>query len=104
MDAADLRPGVRLLSTACSTEAIVVKASCAAMVTCGGRPMVTPDEPRTISADGTDLSGDGAKVGKRYTNAAGTIELLCTKGGQGSIAVDGEVLQPQSARLLPSSD
>ena len=43
-------------------------------------------------------------TGKRYTDAAETMEFLCTKGGAGSISVDGVVLGIKAAKALPSSD
>ncbi len=45
-----------------------------------------------------------ALVGKRYVNAADAVELLCTKGGKGELAVDGEPLSVKQAKALPSSD
>jgi len=49
-------------------------------------------------------SADGTKVGKRYIDAAGTVELLCLKAGQGTLSIDGVVLQVKEAKPLPSSD
>jgi hypothetical protein len=43
-------------------------------------------------------------MGKRYTNAAGDVEILCTKPGEGGLAVDGELLTVKGAKPLPSSD
>ena len=31
----------------------------------------------------------GSLIGKRYVDAAEALELLCTKGGEGSLSVDG---------------
>ena len=47
---------------------------------------------------------EGTKMGKRYVDAAGTLELLCVKAGQGSLAVGGVALQTKDAKPLPSSD
>ena len=47
---------------------------------------------------------EGTKMGKRYVDAAGILELLCVKAGQGSLAVDGVALQTKDAKPLPSSD
>ena len=43
-------------------------------------------------------------MGKRYVDDAGTLELLCTKPGDGVPAVAGEVLQLKEAKPLPASD
>jgi len=51
--------------------------------------------------DGHDA---GSAMGKRYTNSDETIELLCTKAGQGVPAVDGELLVLKEAKPLPASD
>jgi hypothetical protein len=47
---------------------------------------------------------EGTKMGKRYTDAAGTLELLCIKPGAGSLSVDGVALQHKDAKPLPASD
>ena len=49
-------------------------------------------------------SAGGTLLGKRYVNAAGALELLCVKPGDGSLAVDGEHLVLKEAKPLPSSD
>jgi hypothetical protein len=43
-------------------------------------------------------------LGKRYVDEAGTIEVLCTKPGDGALALDGQPLEVKSAKPLPSSD
>jgi hypothetical protein len=43
-------------------------------------------------------------LGKRYVNADQTVELLCSKPGDGALAVDGEALELKEAKPLPSSD
>jgi hypothetical protein len=47
---------------------------------------------------------DGTKIGKRYVDAAGTIELLCVKAGQGSLSIAGQALKVKDAKPLPASD
>jgi len=42
--------------------------------------------------------------GKRYVYAAGSIELLCVKPGQGSLSIGGVALQVKEAKPLPSSN
>jgi hypothetical protein len=43
-------------------------------------------------------------LGKRYVDESDTLELLCTKPGEGELAVDGLPLRLKSAKPLPSSD
>jgi hypothetical protein len=46
----------------------------------------------------------GTQIGKRYVDDGDTIQLLCTKAGQGTLALDGSPLQLQAAKPLPASD
>jgi hypothetical protein len=46
----------------------------------------------------------GTLLGKRYADAAGTVEVLCTKAGRGTLSWAGETLVQRSARPLPASD
>ena len=60
-----------------------------------------PHEAGTAIAD--DAKG-GTQIGKRYVNEAGDLELLCTKPGDGSLALSGAELTIKGAKPLPSSD
>ena len=100
-----IKAGTRLRSAVCTTEVMVVAAPERDVdITCGGTPMIgLEDEPPA----GVTLSTEAAKgtaLGKRYTNSAGDLEILCTKPGDGSIAADGELLEVKEAKPLPSSD
>jgi hypothetical protein len=98
--------GQTLSSVTDTTTVIVVRAPGVDVdITCGGAPMVeptsgAPDEP--VPADPAFTAG--TLLGKRYENAAATLELLCTKAGPSSLAVDGEPLVVKSAKPLPASD
>jgi hypothetical protein len=46
----------------------------------------------------------GCQVGKRYVNEDQSVEVLCVKAGEGSLAADGAVLVIKEAKKLPSSD
>jgi hypothetical protein len=101
-----LRPGVRLHSAVCDTELIVIRASVQALpnLTCGGAPIGTvrvPDDERVPLAPD---AAEGTQLGKRYVDASGTVELLCTHGGAGSLAIDGVALILKAAKPLPASD
>ena len=65
--------------------------------------LVGPGGPAEPATADPELS-QGTLIGKRYVNAAGTVELLCVKAGKGSLSIDGEVLQIKDAKPLPSSD
>lgn len=97
-------PGTRIYSTVCTAEFITVKAPADPIeLTVGGVPATTepPADRGGSIAEGHD---GGAAVGKRYTDEAGTIELLCTKAGDGVPGVDGAALVIKGAKPLPSSD
>jgi hypothetical protein len=95
-----MKPGTRLKSAACATEVMVIKCG-DGTIECGGAPMA-----ETASGDGAvsaDFAG-GSLMGKRYVDAAGTVELLCVKPGAGSLALDGVALLLKEAKPLPASD
>jgi len=63
---------------------------------CGtGRP------GRNWSASSNTFS---SQPGKRYVNETLGLELLCTKGGEGVLAVDGAPLAIKTSKPLPASD
>lgn len=95
-----MKPGSRIKSAACSSEAVVIRYSGGA-VECGGLPM-----SEDASGDGMPVAGlDGGTVmGKRYVDANGTVELLCVKPGKGSFSLDGVALILKEAKPLPASD
>ena len=96
-----MKPGTKLKSVVCDTEVMVIRAS-DAVVECGGQPMADERPAGRVAID--PAFAEGTKMGKRYVDAAGTLELLCVKAGQGSLAVNGVALQTKDAKPLPSSD
>jgi hypothetical protein len=96
-----MKPGSKLKSATCDTEVMVIRGS-GVVVECGGQPMV--DNKPAILAELNPAFTEGTKIGKRYVDAAGTIELLCVKAGKGSLSIDGVALQTKDAKPLPSSD
>jgi len=96
-----MKPGTKLKSTVCDTEVMVVRGS-DVVVECGGSPMAQerPAERGAVAA-GWDK---GTLIGKRYVDAAGTVELLCVKPGKGSLSIGGVALQLKDAKPLPASD
>jgi hypothetical protein len=99
-----LKPGSRLFSTSCSTEVVVVRVpSEEVAMSCCGSPMST--EPTdTDGAAQPQGDGEALLIGKRYSDEATGMEVLCTKGGQGPLACDGRPLVVKSSKPLPSSD
>ena len=101
----DLKAGTRLRSVVSPTEVIVVKATATAVdIRCGGHPMIgaADDAPSGLQVEpGFD---EATVVGKRYADAEGAIELLCTKAGAGSLSVGDVPLGLKEAKPLPSSD
>lgn len=97
--------GSRLRSTVCDTEVVVVRSSGEEVdLRCGGRPMVGAGDPAPDAAALVPEFADGVLLGKRYVDAGGRFELLCTKAGAGSLAVADEPLGIKDAKPLPSSD
>lgn len=99
----ELRPGLKLSSAVCSTEVIVVAGSGDVDITCGGVPMVAAGEE---AGAGTAVDGltEGTMLGKRYTDDDGTVEVLCTKAGDGSVGIGQTALGLKEAKPLPASD
>ncbi|HXG27320.1 MAG TPA: hypothetical protein VNJ47_00535 [Nevskiales bacterium] len=95
-----LKAGARFKSAVSDTQVMVVKAPPGEHeLSCGGVPMVGPNDPSSPGApDGETL------IGKRYVNADESVELLCTKGGKGVLTLNGTPLEIKQAKQLPSSD
>lgn len=99
------KAGMRLKSAVCSSQIMLVVAPARdVQLTCGGAPVVELSAPDASSAAIDPAHKQGTQMGKRYTNAAGDIEILCTKPGEGGLAADGEILTVKVAKPLPSSD
>ena len=100
----ELKAGMQLKSVVGTTEVVVIRApDHPGTLTSGGEPMVGRDDDAAAGevrygSEGTVL------LGKRYVDAAGSVEVLCTKPGDGALALDGEPLEVKSAKPLPSSD
>jgi hypothetical protein len=43
-------------------------------------------------------------LGKRYAETASGIELLCIKGGECNLNVDGKGMEELQPKVLPSAD
>ena len=99
----ELKAGTRIRSSVCATELMVIQCPDGDLdLRCGGAPVVAlGEEP---SGDVDPGFKDGTQIGKRYVDEAGTLELLCTKPGEGSLSVGDTPLALKEAKPLPSSD
>ncbi len=102
---ARLKTGTRLKSSVCNTQVMIVAAPDADVaLTCGGHPMIDAAAAPPAGLSVSPEASKGTTLGKRYVNAEGTLELLCIKPGEGSLAVAGAALVLKEAKPLPSSD
>ena len=98
-----LRPGDQLASTACTTRVAVIRAPAQGrpLIACGGEPMIPAPSARPPATSGSDAV---TLIGKRYTDTAETVELLCTSSGAGALSCDGAPMTVKAAKPLPASD
>lgn len=100
-----IRPGMRLRTRSGGTEVLVVRAPQRPVdLRCAGDRMAADRAAGQEPAGDSDPATSGVLVGKRYTDPAGELELLCIKPGRGPLTLDAEELRMMAARELPSSD
>jgi len=100
-----LKVGNRYRSQVCSTEVVVVRPGNGAdVLTCGGHPMVEIIEAGPTGLSPIEGLDGGTLIGKRYTDASGSLEVLVTKAGAGSLGLGSEPLTVKEAKPLPASD
>ena len=46
----------------------------------------------------------GIVIGKRYINEDESLEVLCVKAGDGSLALNGNLLLQKDTKALPKTD
>ncbi|MFD9391089.1 hypothetical protein ACFWBB_10260 [Streptomyces sp. NPDC060000] len=100
------RVGQMLASTVDPTAVIVVRCPDEELeITCGGAAMTEGNGPGP-AVTGAAAPGPmgGSLLGKRYADEDLGVELLCTKPGPGTLAVNGVPLPVKSAKPLPASD
>lgn len=101
----ELKPGSRWRSAVCDTEVVVVRAPVGEVgLECGGQPMLALDADRPSGGAPAPGFDAGAPMGKRFEDPALGLEVLVSKAGAGSLAVDGTLLEIKGAKPLPSSD
>jgi hypothetical protein len=103
-----LRVGQRLASATDTTAVVVIKASADDVsLNRGGVAMAAEsesagaDNPSLAPLDGHD---HGTQMGKRYESADGAVELLCTKAGTASLAINDIPMTTKAVKALPASD
>jgi len=101
----ELKPGSRWKSAVCDTEVVVVRAvKDPAQLECGGQAMVAHNAEKPAGlAISPDFSG-GTQPGKRFADEVSGLEILATKGGAGSLSIDGRAIGAKEAKKLPASD
>ena len=103
--AIDLTSGTRLRSSVCDAEVVIVKTPGGEVdLRCGGHPMVPVDASPSEDLQAAPGFDEGVLIGKRYTDEAGELEVLCTKAGSSSLSIGDRVLMTKDAKPLPSSD
>jgi hypothetical protein len=99
-----MRVGSRWRSTVDTTEVMVIRGPNGDVdLRCGGHPMVASGGADHV-ADLDPAFADGTQVGKRYADDDLGLEVLCSKGGQGTLAVGARALALREAKPLPTSD
>jgi hypothetical protein len=103
-----LRPGDQLASTVCTTRVVVIRVPAGEQLTieCGGSPMVAGKPVAVTPGERPSPGGPDAVtlIGKRYVDAAESVELLCTSSGAGALACAGLPMSIKAAKPLPASD
>jgi hypothetical protein len=101
----DLKPGSRWKSAVCEAEFVVVRPpKTDASLECGGQPVIPHAEARPEGATVSPDHAGGSQAGKRFVDTETGLEVLCTKAGAGSVAVDGRPIGVTEAKKLPASD
>lgn len=97
------KAGTKLNSAVCDTQIMILRVPGDDMeISCGGTPMQSDEVTDKGAVDGAFAGG--TLPGKRYVDDAETMEFLCTRGGEGTISVNGIALDIKQAKRLPSSD
>jgi len=101
----ELKPGSRWKSVVCAAEVVVVRPpKTAADLECGGHAMVAFNAARPEGLTAAADRKEGVATGKRYTDEETGLEVLVSKGGEGSLSLGGRALKLKEAKALPSSD
>ncbi len=100
-----ITPGSRWKSAVCATEVVAVKVPKDEVhLECGGVAMLATAAERPAGGVPAADHKAGTLLGKRYGDDGSGLEVLCTKSGEGSLALNGRPLVLREAKPLPSSD
>lgn len=98
-----IKPGSRWKSGVGDAEAVVIRApKTDGVPQCGGVDMSPFGQPIEAAPVVAGFEAP-CQAGKRYHSSDG-IELLCTKGGSGTLGFDGAALELVETKKLPASD
>jgi len=101
----ELKPGSRWKSAVCDGEFVVVRPpKGGGELTCGGVPVVPHASEKPAGGTVSPDQASGTQLGKRYSDEETGVVVLASKGGAGSLALDGRPLVLQEAKKLPASD
>jgi hypothetical protein len=104
LQAARLRPGMKLGSRACDTQIVVVRAPSEPVdLRCGGTPVGVPTNVNDAVGLAAGFDG-GSLLGKRYEDPDVGLEVLCVRPGAGALSIGRELLKIKASKPLPSSD
>jgi len=100
-----LKVGTKFRSAVCDTQIMVVRGIAEPLdLRCGGAPMLAPGAEPAVGSILDEAFAEGTLIGKRYIDETDRIELLCTKGGKGSLSLGTAPLLVKQPKALPSSD
>jgi hypothetical protein len=100
-----LSAGTKLASAVCAMQAIVIRPpEQEGVLTAGDAPMAVAGETPAAASQLSEPEAGHALPGKRYTDQASGLEVLCTKAGKAAMAFDGRALTLKEAKPLPASD
>jgi hypothetical protein len=100
----ELSAGSRWKSVVSETEIVVVRpVEGDHHLGCGGTDMV-PFGTEGAGGSVDQALADPTLLGKRYEDTESGLEVLCSKGGEGTLTLDSKALVVKTAKPLPSSD
>ena len=100
-----LKAGTKLRSSVCETQVVVVRAPSESVeLGCGGAPLLGPEADEATGGTIDPACAEGSIIGKRDADPESGLELLCTRGGAGSLTCNGVILGFKDAKPLPASD
>jgi hypothetical protein len=101
----ELKPGSRWKSAVSDVEVVVVRPpKTEADLRCGGYPMVANADPKPEGLRIAEDFAEPSQMGKRYADEETGLEVLCVKGGEGTLSIGGRPIGQKEAKKLPASD